>query len=89
MRPPKLWEAVLQRLRNAILSGELGPGTKLIETDLAERFGTSRRPVRQAIRELMGEGLIVELPRRGTVVSTMTTRDLAEVYAIREALVNS
>ena len=86
VRPPKLWEAVLERLRDAILSGELGPGTKLIETDLAERFGTSRGPVRQAIRELMGAGLVVELPRRGTVVSTMTARDLAEVYAIREAL---
>lgn len=86
VRPPKLWEAVLERLRDAILSGRLGPGTKLIETDLAERFGTSRGPVRQAIRELMGAGLVVELPRRGTVVSTMTARDLAEVYAIREAL---
>jgi len=86
VRPPKLWEAVLERLRDAILSGELGPGTKLIETDLAEGFGTSRGPVRQAIRELMGAGLVVELPRRGTVVSTMTARDLAEVYAIREAL---
>ena len=66
--------------------GELKPGTKLIETELAERFGTSRGPVRAAIRELLGEGLIVELPRRGTVVSTLTARDLTEVYAVREAL---
>lgn len=86
VRPPKLWEAVLEQLRNAILGGELAPGTKLIETELAARFDTSRGPVRQAIRELLGEGLIVELSRRGTVVSTLTARDLTEVYAVREAL---
>lgn len=61
-------------------------GAKLIEADLAERFGTSRGPVREAIRELAREGLVAELPRRGTVVSTLTARDLAEVYAIREGL---
>jgi len=64
----------------------LPPGAKLIETELAERFGTSRGPVREAIRELAREGLVAELPRRGTVVSTLTARDLAEVYAIREGL---
>jgi DNA-binding GntR family transcriptional regulator len=58
----------------------------LIESELAERFGTSRGPVREAIRELAREGLVVELPRRGTVVATLSSRDLAEVYAVREAL---
>ena len=73
-------------MRDSILSGELSPGSKLVEADLAERFGTSRGPVREAIRELARDGLVVELPRRGTVVSTLSARDLAEVYAVREAL---
>jgi DNA-binding GntR family transcriptional regulator len=85
-RTPPLWETVLERLRDAILSGELRAGTKLVEVDLAERFGMSRGPIREAIRELVREGLVVELARRGNVVSTLTARDLAEVYDVREAL---
>ena len=85
-RTPPLWETVLEKLREAILSGELGAGTKLVEVELAERLGTSRGPVREAIRELVREGLVVELVRRGNVVSTLTAHDLAEVYGVREAL---
>jgi DNA-binding GntR family transcriptional regulator len=81
-----LWENIAERLRSAILSGELEPGSKLIETGLAERFGTSRGPIREAIRELAREGLVTELPRRGTLVSTLTAHDLSEVYAVRQAL---
>jgi DNA-binding GntR family transcriptional regulator len=84
-RPP-LWQSVLERLRAAILGGVLAPGAKLVEVDLAEQFGTSRGPVREAVRELVREGLVVELPRRGSVVSTLTARDLVEVYGVREAL---
>jgi DNA-binding GntR family transcriptional regulator len=83
---PALWESVAGRIRQAILAGRLAPGSKLIETELAERFGTSRGPVREAIRELAREGLVTELPRRGTLVSTLTAEDLAEVYAVRQAL---
>jgi DNA-binding GntR family transcriptional regulator len=84
--PSALWESVAELIRAAILSGELEPGSKLIETDLAERFGTSRGPIREAIRELAREGLVTELPRRGTLVSTLTAHDLSEVYAVRQAL---
>jgi DNA-binding GntR family transcriptional regulator len=77
---------VAEDIRTAILTGKLRAGSKLIETELAERFGTSRGPIREAIRELAREGLVAELPRRGTVVSTLNERDLAEVYAVREAL---
>jgi DNA-binding GntR family transcriptional regulator len=84
--PPALWESVAERMRAAILSGELAPGAKLIETELADRFGTSRGPIREAIRELAREGLVSELPRRGTQVSMLTAQDLSEVYAVREAL---
>ncbi len=86
VQQPQLWEAVVERVRSAILTGELPAGTKLVESDLADRFGTSRGPVREAIRELAREGLVLELPRRGTVVATLSARDLAEVYAVREAL---
>ena len=83
---PPLWQVVFERIRSEILAGTFPPGTKLVESELGERFGTSRGPIREAIRELAREGLVAELPRRGTVVSTLTARDLAEVYAIREGL---
>jgi DNA-binding GntR family transcriptional regulator len=86
VRKPPLWEAVLTRMREAILSGELHAGEKLVEADLAGRFGTSRGPIREAVRELVREGLVAEFDRRGNVVSTLTARDLAEVYGVREAL---
>jgi DNA-binding GntR family transcriptional regulator len=84
--PGPLWELVAGRIRDGILNGQLAPGTKLVETELAEQFGTSRGPVREAIRELAREGLVTELARRGTFVSTLSAHDLSEVYAIREAL---
>jgi DNA-binding GntR family transcriptional regulator len=83
---PKLFETVAQQLREAIIGGELRPGDKLVETDLAEQFGVSRGPIREALRELSREGLAVDLPRRGTVVSTSTLGDLIEIYDVREAL---
>ncbi|HSI79153.1 MAG TPA: GntR family transcriptional regulator [Solirubrobacterales bacterium] len=84
--PGPLWEVIVRRLRDRILNGELAPGAKLVEADLAADFGTSRGPVREAIRELAREGLVAELARRGTFVSTLTGHDLSEVYAVREAL---
>jgi DNA-binding GntR family transcriptional regulator len=84
--PGPLWETVAATIRERILSGELAPGTKLVETDFAEQFGTSRGPIREAIRELAREGLVAELARRGTYVSTLNAHDLAEVYDVREGL---
>jgi DNA-binding GntR family transcriptional regulator len=84
--PAALWENIAELIRDAILSGELEAGSKLVETELAERFGTSRGPIREAIRELAREGLVTELPRRGNLVSTLTAHDLSEVYAVRQAL---
>jgi DNA-binding GntR family transcriptional regulator len=82
----KLWEAAFDRLHADIVSGALAPGTKLIEADLAERFGVSRGPIREALRELVRRGLAVDRPRQGTSVSTLTESDLDEVFLIREAL---
>lgn len=81
-----LWEDVHERIRDRILSGDFAPGDRLNETELAEAFGTSRGPVREALRELARGGLVVELPRRGMIVSTLHDHDLAEVYGVREAL---
>jgi DNA-binding GntR family transcriptional regulator len=82
----ELWEGVADGLRGALLDGSIPPGTSLVEADLADRFGVSRGPIRDALRELAREGLVVDLPRRGTVVSTLTFADIREVYAIREGL---
>jgi DNA-binding GntR family transcriptional regulator len=82
----QVWETICDRIRASILSGDLAAGTKLVEADLAQKFGVSRGPIREALRELSREGLVVDLPRRGTFVCTLTQADLTEVYLVREAL---
>jgi DNA-binding GntR family transcriptional regulator len=82
----ELWVGVADALREAIVSGAIGAGANLVEADLADRFAVSRGPVRDALRELAREGLVVDVSRRGTVVSTLTLTDLQEVYSVREAL---
>lgn len=82
----QIWETVSAHIRNQILAGELAAGERLVETDVADRFGVSRGPVREALAELAREGLVVDIPRRGMFVSTMTQADLREVYLVREAL---
>jgi DNA-binding GntR family transcriptional regulator len=82
----QLWESVADQLRDEILDGRLPAGIRLVETELAERFGVSRGPVRDALAELAREGLALDLPRRGTFVSSLTEADLADVYVIRRAI---
>jgi DNA-binding GntR family transcriptional regulator len=77
---------VLAKIQDMILSGELPPGTRLIETDLAERFGTSRGPVRTALMELDRKGLVVQNARRGTFVADLTDDDVEEIISLWEAL---
>ena len=60
-----LVELTLRRLRHEILSGALAPGERLVEEQLTQRFGTSRAPLREALRQLAQQGLIEHLPRRG------------------------
>jgi len=86
VRSRELWEGVAGVLRNAISLGGIGPGTRLVEDDLAEQFGVSRGPVRDALRELGREGLVVVLPRRGAVVSSPTFSDVREIHQVREIL---
>jgi DNA-binding GntR family transcriptional regulator len=82
----ELWEGVAESLRAAIVSGSIPAGSNLVEADVADRFGVSRGPVRDAFRDLAREGLVVDLPRRGTIVSTLTFSDTRDVYAVREGL---
>ncbi|MCI8374722.1 MAG: GntR family transcriptional regulator [Lachnospiraceae bacterium] len=81
-----LRDVVFQTLRQAILHGELKPGERLMEIHLAERLGVSRTPIREAIRKLELEGLVVMIPRRGAVVASITEKDLKDVLEVRRTL---
>jgi DNA-binding GntR family transcriptional regulator len=81
-----LRERVHDRLRQAILSGDMAPGTPVIEADLADRLGASRTPIREALRRLEAEGLIEPRGLRGSVVRTMPAREVDCIFEIREAL---
>jgi DNA-binding GntR family transcriptional regulator len=79
-------ELVASQLRNEIIHGELVPGQRLLELELASRFSVSRGPVRDALTALTREGLVVSLPRRGSIVSSMSVQDIAEVYEARQII---
>ncbi|HZQ99574.1 MAG TPA: GntR family transcriptional regulator [Chloroflexota bacterium] len=83
---PSLQEKVYDHLRQAILAGEIEPGQRLLETKLAQSLGVSRIPVREAIRKLEREGLIVVYPRRGVYASSLTPKDVDETYRVRAVL---
>ncbi len=86
LHPRQLWEEVAQLLREDILGGVLAPGTRLVEMELAERFGVSRGPIREALRELERIGLVTDRPRRGVFVTTPSESDIDEIAVIRESL---
>ncbi|MFJ4002481.1 GntR family transcriptional regulator [Streptomyces sp. NPDC090023] len=79
-------ERVLAALRQDIIAGRLGPGDRLVERELAERYGVSRMPVREAIRALVGEGFVLFESARRTVVRRLTPDDVRELFELREAL---
>lgn len=81
-----LRDVVFQTLRQAILRGELEPGERLMEMHLADRLGVSRTPIREAIRKLELEGLVVMIPRRGAIVASITEKDLRDVLEVRRTL---
>ena len=81
-----LREVVYETLREAIRTGALRPGERLMEIQLAEELGVSRTPVREAIRKLELERFVVMLPRRGTYVANLSLKDINEVFEIRAAL---
>ena len=83
-----LRDVVFNTLRQAILKGELKPGERLMEIALAEKLGVSRTPIREAMRKLELEGLVVMIPRRGAQVANITEKDLNDVLEVRIALEN-
>ena len=81
-----LRDVVFNTLRQAIIEGELKPGERLLEIQLADRLGVSRTPIREAIRKLELEGLVVMTPRHGATVAGITSKNLKDVLEIRGAL---
>ena len=81
-----LRDVVFNTLRQAILRGELKPGERLMEIQLANKLGVSRTPVREAIRKLELEGLVLMIPRKGAEVADISEKSLKDVLEVREAL---
>lgn len=81
-----LRDVVFKTLRQGILTGELKPGERLLEMHLAQRLGVSRTPIREAIRKLELEGLVIMIPRRGAEVANISSKSLKDVLEVRVAL---
>lgn len=81
-----LREVVFRTLRKAILRGDLKPDERLMEIKLADRLGVSRTPIREAIRMLQHEGLVINTPRKGAQVAKITAKDLKDVLEVRGGL---
>ena len=81
-----LRDVVFNTLRKAILRGELKPGERLMEIQLANKLGVSRTPIREAIRKLELEGLVLMIPRKGAEVAQITEKNMQDVLEVRKAL---
>ncbi len=81
-----LRDVIFSTLRDAIVTGDLKPGERLMEVELAEKMGVSRTPVREAIRRLETEGLVSIIPRKGTHVAKLSVKDIVDVLEVRAAL---
>lgn len=81
-----LGETAVLEIRRAIQEGQLPTGTHLTETDIAEWLGMSRTPVREAMRKLESEGLLLNQPFRGAMVMRLDVEDIRQLFAVRELL---
>lgn len=79
-------DAVVDGIRDQILSGELQPGDRLRQDELADMFGVSTMPVREALRHLQAEGLVTFHPNKGATVAEISVAEYEEIYRIREEL---
>ena len=77
---------IYQKLLAAIENGDLRPGDRLLETDLAQRFGVSRTPIREAIRRLETDGLVAHKPRVGAMIRVLAQQEIVELYEMRIVL---
>ncbi len=81
-----IYSRVTDSLRIAIVAGEFEPGQRLKMSDLIDRFGTSQMPIREALQQLQGEGLITIIPHRGAQVRSIDRRFLSNIYDLRNAI---
>ena len=81
-----LRDVVFNTLRQAIIKGELEPGERPMEIQLADRLGVSRTPIREAIRKLELEGLVLMIPRKGAEVAKISEKNLRDVLEVRRSL---
>ncbi|CAN5866912.1 GntR family transcriptional regulator [soil metagenome] len=84
--PATLVEVAAHRLRDAIMSGSLQPGQKIVEEQLCADFGISRAPLREALRVLAQQGLVEHLPRRGSRVTEWSSQDILQLFELRGVL---
>jgi DNA-binding GntR family transcriptional regulator len=80
----KVW--VYENLKRRIINIELAPGSPVIEADYAEELKVSKTPVREALRQLERDGLVVNVPSRGSMISHITSREIHDVFQIREII---
>jgi DNA-binding GntR family transcriptional regulator len=83
---PTLAEQTVELIRGRILSGDFASGERLVETRLATDLGVSRGPIREALKQLIAEGLVREEPRRGSYVAAPTMDDVRDLYDLRVAI---
>jgi DNA-binding GntR family transcriptional regulator len=84
--PPSMSALAAEALRSMILSGDLRPGDRVVENRLTSALGVSRPPLREAMRVLEQEGLIVQVPRKGAVVTPLTAHDIYEIVTLRDEI---
>ena len=83
---PTIKEQVYEIIKDKILSGELKPGEKLIESRLADLLNVSRSPVREVLNELVGQGLLENIPNKGVFVKTLSVKDIYNIFEFREVM---
>jgi DNA-binding GntR family transcriptional regulator len=83
IQQPSLVRMAAETIREMVLSGELRPGDRLVEERLTEELGISRPPLREALRLLEQEGLLLSMPRRGVIVTPLSARDVYEIFTLR------
>ncbi len=86
IRTETIKDQIYQILRQQIIDGTLHPGDKIIEQDVADQLGVSRSPVREAIKQLVGDGLLSNIPNRGAFVKMLSAKEIQDIYDVRVLL---
>jgi len=81
-----LRERIVSSIRGAIVNGQLRPGARIAEPELADKFGISRTPIREAFRQLESEGFISVIPRKGAIVASLSAQDVSNFYDLKMVL---